>query len=119
MGERIRRDEGNVPTVGVLGGDAQRDLLATAADPEWKPRLNWLRLALRVSHGEELAVEVGAVLGEESPHALDCFVHLAEPDSRRRVLHAVGRVLLLHPPTAEAEGDATVRDLVEGGCGVR
>ena len=67
---RGRCDERDVPTVGVLRGDAQRDLLAAAPDPDRQARLRGLGLALRVVQCEELAFERGPILREEAAHAL-------------------------------------------------
>ena len=50
VGEGLGADERNVPTVGILGGDVQRALLAAAADPDRQFLLHRSRLALGVVH---------------------------------------------------------------------
>jgi hypothetical protein len=69
--------------------DAQRDLLAGAADPEGQPRLDGLGVAARGLEAEELTLEVGRLLREQQPDALDRLVDLAQPDPGRRERDAV------------------------------
>ena len=78
----LGRDERHVPAVGVPGRDAQRHLLAAAADPERQARLHRLGLALRVGQREVLAVEAGDVLGEQAADALDRLLDLAQAHRR-------------------------------------
>src|SRR5439155_4334552 len=112
-------EERHVPAVGVPRRRAQRELLARAADPERQPLLDGLRLAAGVTQMEELAVEVGDVLGEQRAYALDPLVEHAEPNGDGWKRDAVRVVLALVPSAAEAEHDASTGEVVEGGHGVR
>ena len=64
-----------VGLVGVLGLDAQRDLLAAAADPDLGQLLDRLRVAVRAVEREVLALERDGLLG---PEPLDDLERLVE-----------------------------------------
>src|SRR3712207_354541 len=74
--ERLDRAAGEVPDVGVLGDDAEGELLAAAADHERRVRtLDRLRLAARLRELVVAAVVVGRGPGEQQ---LDQVARLAE-----------------------------------------
>src|SRR5204863_9620275 len=94
---RVGREERYVPTVGMTGRRAQRELLARATDPQRQPLLDGLRLAPGVMQLEELAVEVRYAFGEQRADALDALVEHAKPNGHGRERDAVRVVLTLVP----------------------
>src|SRR5437588_5840457 len=100
-GEVLGRDEGDVPPVGVAGGDGERAALAAAADPDGHPLLHRSGRAAGVLEGEPFALEAGAVVVEQAPHALDRLLQDVEPGPDRGEGDAVGVVLDLAPPRAQ------------------
>ena len=95
MGERLQAAEG-MPCVGVLGDQAQGDLLAAAADEDGNIAHRWwVELAQPVLDDRERGFEIveTAHLGAE--------------------LVSVFVVVLLEPARADAEDEAPVRDVVD------
>ena len=119
MRPRVGRDERHVPPVGVLRDEAQRHLLAAAADPDREPGLHGFRFALRVGEREELAREVGAFLAQQAAHAHETLFEDAQPSSRARERDAVRVVFELGPARAQPESDPARGELVECGHRVR
>ncbi len=104
---------GHVPRVGVLGGDAQRALLAAAADPDRQFGLHGLRVAPRLGQREVLTLEVRHFLAQEQPDALHRFFEDVEPLAGRRERDAVGLVLVERPAGTEPEVGATATQVVD------
>ena len=73
-----------VGRVGVLGRDAQRHLLAAAADPDRRELLDRLRVAVRAVEVEVLAVERDRLLGPQPLHDLERLLE-DRAGARRRV----------------------------------
>jgi hypothetical protein len=62
---------------------------------------------------EELALEVGDVLGEQRSDALDRLSHLTQADRRRGERDVVRGELRLVPAGAEAAGDPPTAQVIE------
>ena len=71
VGDGLRRHEGHVPPVGVLGGDPQRSLLAAAPDPDRELGLDRLGLAAGLGELHVGAVEVRHLLAQQPADRLD------------------------------------------------
>jgi hypothetical protein len=92
-----------VPDVGVLGGDAQRHLLAAAADQDRGPAV----------HGRR--VQPAPALHDRGQRA----VEVAQPVGRRAELVAVLVVVAPEPAGTDAEDEAPAGDVVDGARHVR
>ena len=114
VGEGVGTDERDVPTVGVLGGDLQRSLLAAATDPDRQLGLHGPGLVAGVRQREVLAREVGDVVVQQAAEALDALLELVEANLRDWELDAVGVVLDLRPPCADPHLGAAARQQIDG-----
>src|SRR5581483_5843392 len=114
-GQLVGGDERYVPAVGVACRDAQRALLATAADPDRQLALHRLRLAVGVAQREVFALEVHGVLAQQQADAPHGFFEDVEPDAVGRERDAVRLVLVERPAGAETELRATAAQMVDGG----
>ena len=114
--ELVGAGVGGVPSVGVARGDVERAAFAPAADPQRQVPLHGLWPAGRVVDLEVAAGEGRAVVGEQPAHDLRGFVEHVEPGADVGKGVAVGRCLPDVPTGADAEFEASARDMVEG-CG--
>ena len=114
-GEVLGAHERDVPRVAVPAGQLQTDLLARRADPDVRAGLHRLGVAAGVGEREELALEVGHVLGEQQPDALDRLGHAPQSHRRRLERDAVGLVLPHVPAGAQAQLEPAVAEVVDGG----
>src|SRR5579859_650461 len=108
----LRVAPGRVPHVGVTGYEPDRGL-PRRADPDRRVRLlHRLRVRDRVLHTVVAAVEVRALL---RPEGLDDAQRLAEPaDAMVQAFEPVHLVLDLGPGRADAELQATARQVIDG-----
>src|SRR5438876_666168 len=92
-----------VGLVGVLRLDAQRHLLATAADPDLRELLDRLRVAVRAVERQVLALEGDGLLRPQPLQHLERLVEDLQPRACARIRDAVRLVLALVPARADAE----------------
>jgi hypothetical protein len=97
----------------VARGDAQGLLLTASADEERQRSLHRLGHERGVGQLVVLAVERGALVGEQALDHLAGFVEAREALAERVERDAVGAVLVLLPARAEAEHDAAAAHVVE------
>jgi len=115
VGERLRPTP-HVPVIGVLGRDAERDLLAPAADHQLGVRLlHRLGHQRRVVETIEAALVIRARLGPERLQHPARLVQPLEPLAGGVEVHPVGAVLVLLPARAHAADEAAARDDVDVG----
>src|SRR5262245_50929352 len=109
-----------VPVVGVLGDDAQGHLLAAAADHELgMGLLNWLGIERSIGELIVASLERGAALPPQRADDLAGLVEPLEPLAHRVKGNAIGRVLVLLPPCAQAEHETSTGDDVDLGGHLR
>src|SRR5207245_106485 len=101
--EVVERPAEPVPDVAVLGEDAQRSLLAAAADQDLRPTLlDRPRHVESALDAIELALERRSVLREHQLRDLHRLVEAVHPARDRWKLDAVADVLVLVPRRADA-----------------
>src|SRR5262249_23729250 len=88
--ERLGRDERHVPAIGVARDHAQEALLAAAADPDARPRLHRLWLAVRIAQVEVATRERGLLLLEQAADDAHRLVELRQPLADRQKGDAIG-----------------------------
>ena len=104
----------DVPVVRALGHDAQRDLLAAAADHQLGMRLlHRLGIERRVGELVVAALEGGAALRPQRRDDLARLVQPLQPLAQGIERNAVRLVLVLLPAGAEAEQQPPARDDVD------
>jgi hypothetical protein len=119
VGEHLGRPT-EVGAVGVLRDRAQRQLLATATDPDRRMRLlERLRVALGPTDVVVVALERGLALGPHRPHDLHGLVEHPDPVLRLREVVPVRPVLLLVPAGADTPVEAPTRHHVDVGRDLR
>ncbi len=113
--ELLRRDVGGVPAVGVPGNEAQRALLADAADPDRQTPLHRPRQTRRIVNVKVFAVKGGSLLGEHAADDSGRFVEHVETRFEFRKFVAVRLRFPEVPTRADAEFEAAAADVIERG----
>ena len=105
---------GHVPSVGVLGSDLQRSLLAAATDPDRQLGLHGARFVAGVRQCEVVTRKVGDVVVQQPAEALHALLELVKANLRAGIIDAVRVVLDLRPPCADPHLGASARQQIDG-----
>ena len=104
----------DVPVVGVLRHDPERDALTAAADHQLgMRRLRGLRIERRVAQLVVPPLEVAAALGPQGLDHMARLVQATEPFAQRVERNTVRLVLVLLPARAETEEEPAAGDDVD------